>query len=90
MNDCERHGSVWFGLVRNGSVRNGTGTLFNACGFYIHKDIERDKTVILENISADGKEMSGSAGRLINPGHAIEGGWILISIENRLGKKSIG
>jgi N-acylglucosamine 2-epimerase len=61
--------------------------IVNWCFQNILKHLQRDKTVILENVSADGKEMPGSAGRLMNPGHAIEGGWILISIANRLGKE---
>ncbi|XP_022081272.1 N-acylglucosamine 2-epimerase-like [Acanthaster planci] len=40
--------------------------------------MQRDGTVILETVSTDGKELPGSAGRLMNPGHAIETGWFLL------------
>ena len=60
--------------------------LVNWCFKSILKHLQREKSVILENVTDDGKELEGSAGRLMNPGHAIEGGWILISIANRLGK----
>lgn len=44
----------------------------------ILKHIQRNGKAILENISPDGKEVGGSAGRLMNPGHAIEAGWFLL------------
>ena len=40
--------------------------------------IQRNGTVILENVTPTGEEMPGSAGRLVNPGHAIEAGWFLL------------
>ncbi|XP_033647695.1 N-acylglucosamine 2-epimerase-like [Asterias rubens] len=40
--------------------------------------IQRDGSAILETVSVDGKELPGSAGRLTNPGHAIETGWFLL------------
>ena len=44
----------------------------------ILKHIQRNGTAILENVSPEGKEMPGSAGRLMNPGHALEAGWFLL------------
>ncbi|XP_066285121.1 N-acylglucosamine 2-epimerase-like isoform X2 [Branchiostoma lanceolatum] len=40
--------------------------------------IQRDGTVILEQVSPDGQELPGSLGRLQNPGHAIECSWFLL------------
>ncbi|XP_038067868.1 N-acylglucosamine 2-epimerase-like [Patiria miniata] len=40
--------------------------------------MQREGTVILETVSTEGKELPGSAGRLMNPGHAIETGWFLL------------
>ena len=39
---------------------------------------QRNDTAILETVSLSGKELSGSEGRLMNPGHAIEAGWFLL------------
>jgi len=38
---------------------------------------------VLDKVSDDGREISGSEGRLINPGHAIEAGWFLLQHATR-------
>ncbi|XP_012713418.2 N-acylglucosamine 2-epimerase [Fundulus heteroclitus] len=48
------------------------------CVSQIHQHIQRDGTVILENVSAAGTELPGCLGRLQNPGHALEAGWFLL------------
>ncbi|XP_076448155.1 N-acylglucosamine 2-epimerase-like [Babylonia areolata] len=48
------------------------------CVTEILKHVQRGGSVVLENVSADGQELPGSAGRLVNPGHAIEAGWFLL------------
>ena len=40
---------------------------------------QRKGSVILENVDLNGEEISGSQGRLVNPGHAIEAGWFLLN-----------
>ena len=40
--------------------------------------LQRNKHWVCENVSDDGSELSGSGGRLMNPGHAIEAGWMLL------------
>ncbi|XP_033115461.1 N-acylglucosamine 2-epimerase-like isoform X2 [Anneissia japonica] len=40
--------------------------------------LQREGSVVLEFVGTDGKELRGSQGRLINPGHAIETGWFLL------------
>ncbi|XP_061187726.1 N-acylglucosamine 2-epimerase-like [Saccostrea echinata] len=49
------------------------------------KHVQRNGTVILETTTNDGKEMCGSAGRLMIPGHSIEAGWFLLSEATRSG-----
>ena len=44
---------------------------------------QRSGDVILENVTEDGRELAGSAGRLVNPGHAIEAGWFLLQHARR-------
>ncbi|CAG0921161.1 unnamed protein product [Notodromas monacha] len=49
----------------------------------LFKHVQRDGTCVLENITLDGKEFSGSAiGRHQNPGHAIEGAWFIMDWAN--------
>ncbi|XP_019334289.1 N-acylglucosamine 2-epimerase isoform X2 [Alligator mississippiensis] len=40
--------------------------------------LQRGRTAVLEHVSQDGLELPGSLGRLQNPGHAIEAGWMLL------------
>ncbi|XP_048738728.1 N-acylglucosamine 2-epimerase-like [Ostrea edulis] len=49
------------------------------------KHVQRNGTIILETTTCDGKEMSGCAGRLMLPGHAIEAGWFLLRHATRSG-----
>ncbi len=44
---------------------------------------------VYENISADGGRLSGPAGRLLNPGHAIEAAWFLQHWAQRLGREDL-
>ena len=53
------------------------GSVSHICSqFAFH--LQRNGKVILENVTEDGKELQGSLGRLMNPGHAIEAGWFLL------------
>lgn len=45
--------------------------------------LQRSGRVVLDKVSEDGREISGSEGRLINPGHAIEAGWFLLQHATR-------
>ena len=45
--------------------------------------------LVLENVGAEGQELPGSVGRLMVPGHAIEGGWILLRMCNMFGKPEL-
>eukprot|EP00795_Rhopilema_esculentum_P000355 gene355-10018_t len=44
----------------------------------ILQHLQQDGEVVLENVSVNGSEIEGSAGRLMNPGHALEAGWFLL------------
>lgn len=53
------------------------------------KHVQREGTVILETTTNDGKEMGGSAGRLMLPGHSIEAGWFLLRHATRSGDQAL-
>uniref|UniRef100_A0A8C9GKM0 N-acylglucosamine 2-epimerase n=1 Tax=Piliocolobus tephrosceles TaxID=591936 RepID=A0A8C9GKM0_9PRIM len=48
------------------------------CARRILQHVQRDGQAVLENVSEDGKELSGCLGRQQNPGHALEAGWFLL------------
>lgn len=52
--------------------------LEDECCLEILGHIQRNHSVVLENVSYDFKELSGCQGRLMNPGHTIEAGWFLL------------
>ncbi len=39
---------------------------------------QRDSKLVYENVGMKGEILSGSEGRILNPGHAIEAGWFLL------------
>jgi len=46
-----------------------------------------DLGLILENVTTDGKFSDSFEGRLVNPGHAIEGMWFMMDLASRKGDK---
>ena len=46
-------------------------------------DDEEKISKVLETVGANGEELGGSAGRLVNPGHVIEAGWFLMQYANQ-------
>ncbi len=44
---------------------------------------------VFENVAPDGTRLAGPAGRLINPGHAIEAGWFLQHLAQHLGREDM-
>jgi N-acylglucosamine 2-epimerase len=44
----------------------------------VHLHIRPDRQIVLEHVGLDGSTLDGPAGRLMNPGHAIELGWFLL------------
>ncbi|KAK6466681.1 N-acylglucosamine 2-epimerase isoform X1 [Huso huso] len=59
------------------------------CVQQILQHVQRDGTAILENVSKDGKELSGCQGRHQNPGHALEAGWFLLQYAVRHGDEGL-
>ncbi|XP_052240983.1 N-acylglucosamine 2-epimerase-like isoform X2 [Dreissena polymorpha] len=51
--------------------------------------VQRDGTVVLENVSTSGTELPGSLGRLMIPGHAIEAGWFLLRYAKQNGQDEL-
>ncbi|XP_069630389.1 LOW QUALITY PROTEIN: N-acylglucosamine 2-epimerase [Haliaeetus albicilla] len=52
--------------------------------------LQRGDSVVLENVSPEGQELPGSLGRLMNPGHAMEAGWLLLWFAGRRGDAGLG
>ncbi|TRZ09430.1 hypothetical protein HGM15179_017662 [Zosterops borbonicus] len=52
--------------------------------------LQRGDSVVLENVSPEGEELPGSLGRLMNPGHALEAGWLLLELSGRRGDADLG
>ena len=44
---------------------------------------------VFEHVAPDGARLEGPAGRLVNPGHAIEAGWFLQHLAGRLGRDDV-
>ena len=59
------------------------------CVEEILKHVIVEKRIVLESVLADGREMPGYDGRLMNPGHAIEAGWFLLSYGIRMKDKEL-
>ena len=50
----------------------------------IQMHVHSEKQMVLEHVMPDGQFMDSSAGRLVNPGHAIEAGWFMQHWAKRL------
>uniref|UniRef100_A0A672JLV0 N-acylglucosamine 2-epimerase n=1 Tax=Salarias fasciatus TaxID=181472 RepID=A0A672JLV0_SALFA len=59
------------------------------CVQQILQHVQRNGTAVLENVSVDGAELPGCAGRLQNPGHALEAGWFLLQYSEQFGDPQI-
>uniref|UniRef100_UPI00358F270B N-acylglucosamine 2-epimerase isoform X3 n=1 Tax=Myxine glutinosa TaxID=7769 RepID=UPI00358F270B len=70
-----RPGSVQRTLFSEAFVVMGLSELGRATGLLHYT---RDGKAVLEHVSPEGAELSGSFGRLQNPGHAMEAGWFLL------------
>ncbi|XP_072884854.1 N-acylglucosamine 2-epimerase [Hemitrygon akajei] len=55
----------------------------------ILQHLKRDGTAVLETVSSEGKELPGSQGRLMNPGHALEAGWFLLRWAEATGSQEL-
>lgn len=48
-----------------------------------------DGGIVRETVAPDGSLLGGPAGRLLNPGHALEAGWFLMRWAERLGRADL-
>jgi N-acylglucosamine 2-epimerase len=54
------------------------------------RHVHRDRQLVLENVGPDGEFVpQAPTGRLLNPGHAIELGWFLIHLAQRMGDAAL-
>lgn len=51
--------------------------------------VKPDQQRVYETVAPDGSLLDGSAGRLLNPGHAIEAGWFTQHWAQRLGRPAL-
>ena len=51
--------------------------------------LDRDRGLMYENVTPDGKHLDCFDGRLINPGHGIEAMWFVMDIANRNGDRQL-
>eukprot|EP00076_Gallus_gallus_P036394 XP_025001932.1 N-acylglucosamine 2-epimerase isoform X2 [Gallus gallus] len=51
--------------------------------------LQRGDTAVLENIGPNDAELPGAVGRLQNPGHALEAGWLLLRYAQSRGDPSL-
>ncbi|KAL5014051.1 hypothetical protein ScPMuIL_008321, partial [Solemya velum] len=63
--------------------------LTKTCIKEILTHIQRNGTVVLENVSPSGEELPGYDGRLMVPGHSIEAGWFLLRRIRKSGKSDM-
>ena len=72
---------------------DGDGNKYNLeedwCISEILKHTFIDEKRVLENVSPDGSMLPGFDGRHMNPGHAIEAGWFILSYADRHGKEEL-
>jgi len=51
--------------------------------------LDRKRGLVFENVAPDGSHVDCFDGRLINPGHGIEGMWFLMDVARRSGDRSL-
>jgi N-acylglucosamine 2-epimerase len=64
------------------TIQNAIETVMNV--FY-----QPELGLILENVTPDGKFSDSFEGRLLNPGHAIEGMWFIMDLASRKGDRQL-
>lgn len=55
----------------------------------LRRHVRPELRMALETIDADGSLLDSPEGRVVNPGHAIEAGWFLLTIARRTGDRSL-
>ena len=56
----------------------------------IRLHVHPEAQAVFETVAPDGGRLDGPAGRLLNPGHAIEAGWFVQHWAQRLGRDRLG
>ncbi len=59
------------------------------CVRRVKMHVHPEERAVFETVAPDGSRIDSPAGRLLNPGHAIEAGWFLQSWTTRLGDPSL-
>jgi len=59
------------------------------CLRLVRLHVRPDERLLLETVGADGETLDSAEGRLLNPGHAIEAGWFLQHLAQRLGRTDL-
>jgi N-acylglucosamine 2-epimerase len=59
-------------------------TEVETCIRKLEQHVDTDRKLVLEQVAPDGSVLPGPAGRLLNPGHAIEAGWFVQHWAKRL------
>ena len=59
------------------------------CFRRIRLHVDPDAQLVHEHIAPDGRRLAGPAGRLLNPGHAIEAGWFLQHLAQRMRRTDV-
>lgn len=59
------------------------------CIEVLMRHVHADQEKVFENVGLQGQCLQGIEGRLLNPGHAIEGGWFLHNWAIRLGRNDL-
>ena len=54
------------------------------CFNRIKLHVDHQDKIVLENVTPDGERLEGPNGRLMNPGHAIEAGWFIHHLAQRM------
>ncbi|CAH1782525.1 unnamed protein product [Owenia fusiformis] len=75
--------------VAENQLKSQHSELLDWCIEQISKHVQRDGSVILENVSPSGEELEGVIGRHMNPGHAIEAGWFMLQQASKLKREDL-
>ena len=59
------------------------------CIHEILKHVDVERKLVFENVNPDGSAIPGYDGRHMNPGHAIEAGWFVLSYAERHGREDL-
>lgn len=74
-------------------LSDGDNSIFAAevdsCLREVLEHVDRQARMVRETVAPDGSRIDSPAGRLLNPGHAIEAGWFMMHWAKRLGREEL-